>query len=88
MAVNIAKAGFNLIVHDIREEPLRELRKFGAQVARSSKEVAKHSELIEIAKLDSARVETVFFGDTGILMGAKPGTLVAIHSTVLPKTLK
>ena len=38
--------------------------------------------------LDDAQVEAVLFGETGVLAAAKPGTLVAIHSTVLPRTLK
>lgn len=88
MAINIARAGFDLMVYDVREEPLGEFSRLGAKIARSAKEVAEYGELVEIAVLDDAQVEAVFFGDAGVLMGAKPGTMVAVHSTVLPKTLK
>jgi 3-hydroxyisobutyrate dehydrogenase-like beta-hydroxyacid dehydrogenase len=88
IAMNIAQAGFDLIVYDIREEPLRELSECGAKVARSAKEAAEYGELVEIAVLDDAQVEAALFGETAVFAGAKPGTIVAIHSTVLPKTLK
>jgi 3-hydroxyisobutyrate dehydrogenase-like beta-hydroxyacid dehydrogenase len=88
MAVNIAKAGFDLMVYDIREEPLRELGTLGVKIARSAKEVGEYADIIEIAVLDDAQVEAVVFGDAGVLMGARAGAIVATHSTVLPKTLK
>ncbi|MGH7931037.1 MAG: NAD(P)-dependent oxidoreductase [Candidatus Binatia bacterium] len=88
MAINIAKAGFHLLVYDVREEPLRELGALGAKIARSAREVAEFGDLIEIAVLDDGQVEAVLFGEPGVLMNAKPGTMVAVHSTVLPKTLK
>ena len=31
MAINLANAGFDLIVYDIREEPLRELSRIGRE---------------------------------------------------------
>jgi 3-hydroxyisobutyrate dehydrogenase-like beta-hydroxyacid dehydrogenase len=88
MAIHIANAGFELMVYDVREEPLRELSTFGAKVARSAKEAAEHGELVQIAVLDDAQVESVFYGEAGVLNGAKPGTMIAVHSTVLPKTLR
>ena len=87
MAIHITNAGFDLMVYDIREEPLRELSRLGAKIARSAKEAAEHGELIEIAVLDDAQVEAAYFGEAGVLTGAKPGTMIAVHSTVLPKTL-
>lgn len=88
MAINIAKTGFDLMVYDIREKPLRELGTLGVKIARSAKEVGEYADIIEIAVLDDAQVEAVVFGDAGVLMGARAGAIVAIHSTVLPKTLK
>jgi len=88
MAINIAKAGFDLMVYDIREEPLRELGTLGVKIARSAKEVGEHADIIEIAVLDDAQVEAVGVGDAGVLMGARAGAIVAIHCTVSPKTLK
>jgi 3-hydroxyisobutyrate dehydrogenase-like beta-hydroxyacid dehydrogenase len=88
MAIHVANAGFDLMVYDVREEPLRELSRLGAKIARSAKEAAEHGELVEIAVLDDAQVEAVCFGEAGVLTGAEPGTMIAVHSTVLPKTLR
>ena len=88
MAMNIARPGFDLMVYDVRKEPVQVLSASNAKVARSVKEIAEHGELIEIVVLDDAQVEAVLFGETGVLAAAKPGTLVAIHSTVLPRTLR
>ena len=35
MAINIAKSGFDLTVTDLREQPLKELARYGAQDRKS-----------------------------------------------------
>jgi 3-hydroxyisobutyrate dehydrogenase-like beta-hydroxyacid dehydrogenase len=88
MAINVAKAGFDLMVYDLREEPLGELAGLGAKVARSAREVGEHGEIVELVVVDDAQVEAVTLGEGGVLSGAKPGTVIAIHSTVHPKTVR
>ena len=88
MAIHVANAGFDLMVYDVREEPLRELSRLGAKIARSAREAAEHGELVEIAVLDDAQLVSVCFGEAGVFTGAKPGTMIAVHSTVLPNTLR
>ena len=39
-ATNIVKAGFDLMVYDVRPEPVAELMKLGAKGADSAREVA------------------------------------------------
>src|SRR6266446_5600862 len=39
MAINLAKAGFDLMVYDLRPEPMRELAGVGAKCARSADEL-------------------------------------------------
>jgi len=88
MAVNVAAAGFDLMVYDVRQEPLTELAAAGAAVAHSPREVGAHGEIIELVVVDDAQVEAVTLGEGGVLSGAKPGSVVAIHSTVHPKTVR
>src|ERR1700688_456212 len=59
MAVNLAKSGFDLIVHDLRPEPVEELIAIGAKAANSPREVASASEIIEVTVVDDAEVEAV-----------------------------
>ena len=85
MAINVAKAGFDLMVYDVREDPCKELAAAGAKVARSAHEIGAHGEIIELVVVDDAQVEAVTLGEGGVLNGAKPGSVIAIHSTVIPR---
>lgn len=88
MATNVLKAGFDLMVYDLRQEPLKELAAMGAKVGSSLGDVGRHGEVIEMAVVDDAQVETVIAGKEGLLTGAQPGTVIAIHSTIHPETTK
>ncbi|HEY7556771.1 MAG TPA: NAD(P)-binding domain-containing protein, partial [Candidatus Binatia bacterium] len=88
MAANIARAGFELTVCDLREEPCKELASLGATVVPSAREVAEKSDIIEIAVVDDAQAERVVTGEHGVIHGARTGSIVAIHSTILPGTVR
>jgi len=88
IAVNIVDADYDLAVFDLRDEPVKELARLGAKPARSPREVAEHAELVELAVVDDVQVEQVLLGHRGVFEGARPGTIVAIHSTVLPETVR
>lgn len=88
MAANIAKAGFELTVYDLREEPCKGLAALGAKVAASPREVAEKSDIIEIAVVDDAQAKQVVAGEHGVIHGARRGAIVAIHSTILPATVR
>lgn len=88
MAVNVARAGFAIVVHDAREEPVLECASLGAKIATSPEELAKDVDLVEIVVVDDAQVEEVLLGDRGVLQGIREGTIIAIHSTVYPETVR
>ena len=88
MAVNLAAAGYDLMVFDTRPEPLRELAAAGAQIAGSNAEVAAHAEIVQVCVLNDAQVEAVVAGPKGLLEAAKPGAIVVIHSTIEPATIQ
>jgi 3-hydroxyisobutyrate dehydrogenase-like beta-hydroxyacid dehydrogenase len=87
LASHLAPKGFETTVYDIADEPVRELEKGGAKAAGSPREVAKNAEIIGICVPEDRHVRAVMTGEDGILAGASPGTVVAIHSTVLPATV-
>ncbi|MSP98334.1 MAG: NAD(P)-dependent oxidoreductase [Betaproteobacteria bacterium] len=87
MAVQLARAGYDLMVYDVRKEPLAELAALGAKVALSPREVGAHADIIEFVVADDPQVEAAIIGTGGVLETAKPGTILAIHSTVLPSTI-
>ena len=88
MAINVAQAGYDLMVYDTRPEPLRELAAAGAKVAASNADVARHAEVVQVCVLNDAQVEAVVAGPRGLLDTAAPGTIVVIHSTVEPRTIE
>ncbi len=84
MALNLARAGYPLAVHDIRPEPVQELVKAGAKAAGSPREVAENSEVVITMVTSSPHVEQVMFGPDGVLAGMKKGNIIIDMSTIDP----
>ena len=87
MAINLAQAGYDLMVYDTRAEPLEELAAAGARIAKSNAEVGAHSEIVQVCVLDDVQVEAVVAGPQGLLETAAPGTIIVIHSTIEPASI-
>lgn len=88
LARNIVDAGYALTVHDVRDAPMRELAALGASVATSPADVARASDLVIVCVVDDEQVLDVLDGSDGLLSAAAPGLIVAVHSTILPETVK
>jgi 3-hydroxyisobutyrate dehydrogenase-like beta-hydroxyacid dehydrogenase len=86
LAANIARAKFDLTVFDVREEPMVELAALGAKTARTPQGIGA-CEIILVCVLNDAQIESALLGPHGALGAAKPGAIVAIHSTVDPATI-
>lgn len=84
MAKNLLKAGYELVVYDINEEPVKELVELGAKPGTSSKDVAERSEVVITMLPNSPEVREVALGKNGIIEGAKPGTIVIDMSSISP----
>lgn len=87
LAKNAVRAGFEVTVYDPRKEPCDELAQLGANVARSNAQLAANQQLIQVCVLNDEQLETVFNGKDGVLESAQPGTIIAVHSTVRPRTV-
>jgi len=88
LATNVQAAGFDLMVYDVRSEPVQLLAAKGAKAGRSCAEVARHSEIIELAVTDDECTDAAALGPDGVLEGAKAGSVIVIHSTVHPDTVR
>jgi len=88
LASHLAPSGFSTTVYDIAEAPMRELEEGGAKRAASPREVGENADVIGICVPEDSHVRAVLTGDDGVLAGAAAGAVVAIHSTVLPKTVQ
>src|SRR5437867_4215862 len=83
-ASNIAQAGFDLIVYDVRPEPMADLVKLGARAAGSAREVAEHADMVDVAVSGGPAVDAVMQGPDGVLAGAHPGLIAVIHTSIYP----
>ena len=86
IAAHLAPAGFETTVYDIVEAPVEELVASGASAAGSPREVGERADVIGICVPEDEHVRAVVLGEQGVLAGAKPGAVIAIHSTILPDT--
>jgi 3-hydroxyisobutyrate dehydrogenase-like beta-hydroxyacid dehydrogenase len=86
IAHRIIGAGFPTSLWARRPEALDP---FGATATRAQNpaDLAGRSEVIGICVWDDDDVEEVILGPSGVLEGARPGTVVAVHSTVAPSTV-
>lgn len=84
MARNLVSAGYELVVHDINREPVKELEGLGAKEAFSPKEVAAQSDVIITMLPDSPDVELVALGPDGVMEGIRPGSIYVDMSTISP----
>jgi len=84
MATNILKAGFPLTVYDIRKEPLAEMEKLGANIAKSVKELGKVSDTVVVMVLNYPQVKQVIAPPDGLLGGMRRGTTLIVTSTISP----
>jgi 3-hydroxyisobutyrate dehydrogenase-like beta-hydroxyacid dehydrogenase len=87
MAERLVAAGLETTVFDLREEAVRALAERGARPAASPRDVARASEQVGVCVRDDAGVRAVFEAGDGLLAGAAPDLVVAVHSTVRPDTV-
>ena len=88
IAANILAAGFELMVFDVREEPMRELSQLGAKQASGLRELGDHAEIIGVAVVDDSQVEEVVLSDAGLLQSGRNDSIIMIHSTAMPGTVR
>lgn len=88
MARNLLKAGYPLVVYDVRQGPVEELSALGAERGTSPRDVAARTS-IAITMLPSGRdVEAVALEDGGLKEGFRPGSVYIDMSTVSPATAR
>ena len=84
MALNLAKDGFPLVVHDIDRAKIEPLAAAGAAVETSPTAVAAAVERTICMVETTDQAEEVITGDHGILHGAQAGHIVLCMSTIDP----
>jgi len=84
----VLKAGFSLVVHDIRREAAAPMLEQGAIWADSPADVAARCDVICTCVPGPPEMQAVTLGPGGILEGVKPGAVVIDHTTNAPAIVR
>jgi 3-hydroxyisobutyrate dehydrogenase len=86
IAHHIIDAGFGTTLWARRPETLAPFHGSGAAVVATPAELAAGCDLVGVCVVDDAGVTEVVEGHDGLLAGARPDCVIAVHSTVRPET--
>jgi 2-hydroxy-3-oxopropionate reductase len=84
MAQNLLKRGHDLTVFARRPEAMAPLLASGARPASSPADAAASSDVTITMVFDTAAVDEVVLGPRGVAEGARAGSVVVDHSTIVP----
>ena len=84
MALNLVKAGFKLVVHDIDQTKTAPLRAKGAELAGTAEAVAAEVERTIVIVETTDQAQAVIAGERGIIKSAKAGHIVLCMATIDP----
>ena len=87
MAINLLKAGFQLVVHNRSRAVVDELAQQGATPASSAAEVGEKSDVVLTVLPTLDTVETIYLGEEGLVSRARSGQILIDHSTVSPSSV-
>ena len=84
MALNLHRAGYDLIAYDIIDSSLKVLTDSGVKAAGSIKELTKAADIIITMLPNSPQVKEVIAGEDGILQEITSGKIVIDMSSIAP----
>ena len=88
MAANVLKAGYELVVHDIRREAATPLLENGASWADTPAELAAECDVVLTSLPGPREVEAVALGEGGVLEGMRAGGVYIDMSTSSPTLIR
>ena len=88
MAGNLIRAGFELVVFDVREQAIAPLQALGAGTAANPREVGARAGTVISMLPDTPDVEAVVYGPDGLLSDAPSCRLIVDMSTIAPGAVR
>ena len=88
IARNIQKAGYPMMVHDLRPEAVQPLVELGAEAAGSAYEVGRHCRVVFSSLPGPREVEQVALGADGLLEGVHGGSVYVDLSSSSPALMR
>lgn len=84
IARNLQTRGHTVLVRDVRAEAEHEARSSGMQVCDSPRVLAQACEIVIVVVVDAAQIESVLFGDAGVVTSQGGAGTVMLCSTIAP----
>jgi 3-hydroxyisobutyrate dehydrogenase len=84
IVLKLCAAGYPLRVWGRSPDKLRPALEQGAEEALSPKHLAEQCDIVVLCVTDTLAVETVVFGENGIVEGGRSGAVLVDHSTIKP----
>lgn len=84
MSKNLVKAGYDVVVYNIGDAPIRELVEAGATAAASNAEIGELCDVIITMVPNSPQVREACLGENGVAQKAKAGTVIIDMSSIDP----
>ncbi|MPZ56275.1 MAG: NAD-binding protein [Rhizobiales bacterium] len=88
MLKNMIKHGHTVLARDVDETQIAEARKAGATVVDTPAEIGKTATFVIAIPVTDEQVNDVLLGPNGLIETVRPGTIVAVSSTVSPDTVQ
>ncbi|GJD53765.1 2-hydroxy-3-oxopropionate reductase [Methylobacterium crusticola] len=88
MALNLVRAGHRVRGYDVRAEAVADLAAHGAAAAANPAEAARDADIVVTMLPDTPHVETVVYGEAGLLRAPPRGRLVVDMSTISPVAVR
>ena len=81
-AKNLVDAGYELLVNDVRDEPVEELEAYGAGARATPRAVAADSDVVITFLPEGKHVREVVLGEDGVIEGVESGQVYIDMSTI------
>jgi 3-hydroxyisobutyrate dehydrogenase-like beta-hydroxyacid dehydrogenase len=88
MLKHLVKHGYPVVACDVDDKQLAKAKEAGASVAKSPAEVGKAATYVILGVGYDDEVNAVVLGPNGVLEALRPGSIIAVSSTVSPETVK
>jgi 3-hydroxyisobutyrate dehydrogenase len=88
IAQRVQQAGYELSVWARRPEGLEPFRGTEAYVADSPRDLGRRVDVLQTCVFDAAGTREILFGADGAVPAMRPGSIVAVHSTVSPSEIR
>ncbi len=81
---SLRRSGYEVYVRDIVAERMSLAEKLGAMPCTSPAEVARHAQIVILLVVNAEQVETVLFGDDGVITNLGSESVIVVSSTLAP----